>query len=157
MTEQKERFYISSEESGAGSTYSPVIKDKENNDQIVCETIEDTLKFLNELTSPRSLFTLTHEQLIGVKEEIQGKIESKYFELITAESELKNVENSLWLNTDFKAQGLTNDSLRRAFVSDNTSKIRFKIDMAKYELKQLENHIVIINDLIRLRTEEARL
>ena len=154
---KEERFYISSEESGAGSTYSPVIKDKENNDKIVCETIEDTLKFLNELTSPRSLFTLTHEQLIGVKEQIQGKIESKYFELITNESELKNVENSLWLNTDFKAQGLTNDSLRRAFVSDNTSKIRFKIDMAKYELKQLENHIVIINDLIRLRTEEARL
>ena len=153
---QEERFYISSEESGAGSTYSPVIKDKENNDQIVCETIEDTLKFLNELTSPRSLFTLTHEQLIGVKEEIQGKIESKYFELITAESELKNVENSLWLNTDFKAQGLTNDSLRRAFVSDNTSKIRFKIDMAKYELKQLENHIVIINDLIKLRLQEVK-
>ena len=154
---EQERFYISSEESGAGSTYSPVIKDKENNDEIVCETIEDTLKFLNELTSPRSLFTLSHEQLIGVKEQIQGKIESKYFELITTESELKNVENSLWLNIDFKAQGLTNDSLRRAFVSDNTSKIRFKIDMAKYELKQLENHIVIINDLIRLRTEEARL
>ena len=154
---EQERFYISSEESGAGSTYSPVIKDKENNDKIVCETIEDTLKFLNELTSPRSLFTLSHEQLIGVKEQIQGKLESKYFELITNESELKNVENSLWLNTDFKAQGLTNDSLRRAFVSDNTSKIRFKIDMAKYELKQLENHIVIINDLIRLRTEEARL
>lgn len=154
---EQERFYITHEESGAGSTYSPVIKDKENNDQIVCETIEDTLKFLNELTSPRSLFTLSHEQLIGVKEQIQGKIESKYFELITNESELKNVENSLWLKTDFKAQGLTNDSLRRAFVSDNTSKIRFKIDMAKYELKQLENHIVIINDLIRLRTEEARL
>ena len=154
---EQERFYISSEESGAGSTYSPVIKDREQDDKIVCETLEETLTFLNELTSPRSLFTLTHEQLIVVKEEIQGKIESKYFELITTESELKNVENSLWLNIDFKAQGLTNDSLRRAFVSDNTSKIRFKIDMAKYELKQLENHIVIINDLIRLRTEEARL
>jgi hypothetical protein len=153
---KEERFYISSEESGAGSTYSPVIKDKENNDEIVCETIEDTLKFLNELTSPRSLFTLSHEQLIGVKEQIQGKIESKYFELITNESELKNVENSLWLNTDFKAQGLTNDSLRRAFVSDNTSKIRFKIDMAKYELKQLENHIIIINDLIKLRQQEVK-
>ena len=156
MNEQ-ERFYISSEESGAGSTYSPVIKDKENNDKIVCETMEDTLKLINELTNPRPLFTLSHEQLIGVKEQIQGKIESKYFELITAESELKNVENSLWLNTDFKAQGLTNDSLRKAFVSDNTSKIRFKIDMARYELKQLENHITIINDLIRLRLQEERL
>jgi len=154
---KKERFYISSEESGAGSTYSPVIKDREQDDKIVCETMEDTLKFLNELTSPRSLFTLSHEQLIGVKEQIQGKIESKYFELLTTELDLKNVENTLWLETDFKAQGLTNDSLRRAFVSDNTSKIRFKIDMAKYELKQLENHSVIINDLIRLRTEEARL
>ena len=154
---KEERFYISSEESGAGSTYSPVIKDREQDDKIVCETLEETLSFLNELTSPRSLFTLSHEQLIGVKEQIQGKIESKYFELLTTELDLKNVENTLWLETDFKAQGLTNDSLRRAFVSDNTSKIRFKIDMAKYELKQLENHIVIINDLIRLRTEEARL
>ena len=153
---QEERFYITHEESGAGSTYSPVIKDKENNDQIVCETIEDTLQFLNELTSPRPLFTLSHEQLIGVKEEIQGKIESKYFELLTTELDLKNVENSLWLNTDFKAQGLTNDSLRKAFVSDNTSKIRFKIDMAKYELKQLENHIIIINDLIKLRLQEVK-
>ena len=154
---EQERFYITHEESGAGSTYSPVIKDREQDDKIVCETTEDTLKFLNELTSPRSLFTLSHEQLIGVKEQIQGKTESKYFELITTEAELKNVENTLWLETDFKARGLTNDSLRRAFVSDNTSKIRFKIDMAKYELKQLENHIVIINDLIRLRSEESKL
>ena len=153
---QEERFYISSEESGAGSTYSPVIKDREQDDKIVCETMEDALKFLNELTSPRSLFTLSHEQLIGVKEQIQGKIESKYFELLTTELDLKNVENTLWLETDFKAQGLTNDSLRRAFVSDNTSKIRFKIDMAKYELKQLENHIVIINDLIKLRQQEVK-
>ena len=153
---QEERFYITHEESGAGSTYSPVIKDKENNDQIVCETIEDTLKFLNELTSPRSLFTLNPEQLIGVKEEIQGKIESKYFELLTTESDLKNVENSLWLKTDFKSQGLTNDSLREAFVSDQTHDIRFKIDMTRYELKQLENHIVIINDLIKLRQQEVK-
>ena len=153
---QEERFYISSEESGAGSTYSPVIKDREQDDKIVCETMEDTLKFLNELTSPRSLFTLSHEQLIGVKEEIQGKIESKYFELLTTESDLKNVENSLWLKTDFKSQGLTNDSLRKAFVSDQTHDIRFKIDMAKYELKQLENHIVIINDLIKLRLQEVK-
>ena len=154
---EQEIFYITHEESGAGSTYSPVIKDREQDNKIVCETTEDTLKFLNELTSPMSLFTLSHEQLIGVKEQIQGKMESKYFELITTEAELKNVENTLWLETDFKAQGLTNDSLRRAFVSDNTSKIRFKIDMAKYELKQLENHIVIINDLIRLRSEESKL
>ena len=153
---QEERFYITHEESGAGSTYSPVIKDKENNDQIVCETIEDTLKFLNELTSPRSLFTLNPEQLIGVKEEIQGKIESKYFELLTTELDLKNVENTLWLETDFKASKLTNDSLRKAFVSDQTSDIRFKIDMAKYELKQLENHIIIITDLIRLRQLEVK-
>ena len=156
MTEQKERFYISSEESGAGSTYSPVIKDKEQDDKEVCEDIYQTVQLLNELTSPRPLFTLNHEQLIKVKEEIQGKIESKYFELLTTESDLKNVENSLWLKTDFKSQGLTNDSLRKAFVSDQTHDIRFKIDMAKYELKQLENHIIIINDLIKLRLQEVK-
>ena len=153
---QEERFYITHEESGAGSTYSPVIKDKEQDDKEVCEDIYQTVQLLNELTSPRPLFTLNHEQLIKVKEEIQGKIESKYFELLTSESELKNVENTIWLETDFKASKLTNDSLRKAFVSDQTSDIRFKIDMTRYELKQLENHIIIINDLIKLKLQEVK-
>jgi hypothetical protein len=152
----KERFYIEEQEPETGSTYYPVIKDKEQDNKIVCEDIYDTLKLLNELTNVSEMYKFNSEQLIQLKEMIQGKLESKYFELLTNESELKNVENGIWLNTDFKEKGLTNDSLRRAFVSDQTRDIRFKIDMAKYELKQLENHIKIINDLIKLRLQEVK-
>lgn len=147
-----ERFYIEEEfESGSG-VGSPTIKDRET-DETVCEDIYDTLALLNELTKESILFELDALQLIKVKEQVHTKLESKYFELVTRENDLKNVENSLWLKTDFKSQGLTNDKMRTAFVSDNSSDIRFKIAMAKYELKQLENHIKIINDLIILRMQ----
>ena len=108
------------------------------------------------MTTQKCLFDFNCEELIQLKELRQKEVASVYFKLTMAEADLKNSENSLWLNTDFKAQGLTNDSLRRAFVSDNTSKIRFKIDMTRYELKQLENHIIIINDLIKLRLQEVK-
>ena len=84
------------------------------------------------------------------------EVESKYFNLLARERELKNAENHLYLKTDFKAQGLTNDKMRNAFVSDKVSDLRFKVDDAKYELKQQENLLVIINDLLALRMQEVK-
>ena len=144
----KERFYIQEEDPSFGDVCSPVIKDNETG-ETVCEDIHDTLQLLNELTQEKPLHGLDVPELIKVKETIHGKLESKYFELLDSERELKNVENNLWLKTDFKAQGLTNDKMRTAFVTDQTHDLRFKINMAKYELRQLENHIIIIDDLIR--------
>ena len=105
---------------------------------------------------PKCLYDFTCEELIQFKELRQKEIESAYFKVATAELDLRNVENSLWLNTDFKSQGLTNDKMRTAFVSDNTREIRFEISTLKYELKQQENLLIIVNDLIKLRLQEVK-
>ena len=104
----------------------------------------------------KCLYDFNAQELIQFKEQRQKEIESVYFKLVTAELDLRNIENSLWLNTDFKAQGLTNDKMRTAFVSENTREIRFEINTLKYELKQQENLLIIINDLIRLRLQEVK-
>ena len=41
--------------------------------------------------------------------------------------------------------------MRNSYVGDNTYKLRFRLDMAKYELKQEEDELNIINDLINYR------
>lgn len=44
--------------------------------------------------------------------------------------------------------------MRNAHVSSNTYSLRFRLDMAKYELKQQEDDLEIINDLINYRLKE---
>ena len=95
------------------------------------------------------------EQIIRFTENRQLQVNTTYLKLLDKERELKNVENKLWLNTDFKAQGLTNDTMRRAFVSNETHKLRFDVDQLKYELKQHESDLIIINDLLALRMKEG--
>ena len=108
------------------------------------------------MTEQKCLFDFNCEELIQLKELRQNEIASVYFKLIMAEAELKNTENSLWLNTDFKALNLTNDKMRTAFVSDGTKSARFEINTLKYELKEQENLLIIINDLIKLRLQEVK-
>ena len=107
-------------------------------------------------TQKKCLFDFNCEELIQMKELRQKEVTSVYFKLTMAEAELKDSENSLWLNTDFKALSLTNDKMRSAFVSDHTKGARFEINTLKYELKQQENLLIIINDLIKLRLQEVK-
>lgn len=101
------------------------------------------------------IFDFNAENLIKLKEMRLKEVETKYFELITKEQDLKNAENKLWLNTDFKSQGLTNDKMRSAFVSDAVSDLRLKVTFAKHELKQHEDLLTIIDDLLELRMKEV--
>jgi len=91
------------------------------------------------------------KQLIGLKEERLGTLRSSYFNVQSCERALKNAENKLYLKTDFKELGLTNEKMRNAYISDNTYDLRFRLDMAKYELKQQEDSLQIISDLINYR------
>ena len=91
------------------------------------------------------------EQLIRLKEERLAELRSKHFNVLSCERALKNAENRLYLKTDFKQLGLTNEKMRNAHVSNNTYDLRFRLDMAKYELKQQEDSLEIINDLIEYR------
>jgi hypothetical protein len=102
------------------------------------------------------IFNATVEQLIQLKDMRYKEIESKYFELLSCERELKSTENTLYLETNFKELGLTNEKMRNAFVADNTNELKFKLDIAKYELKQQEHDLIILNDLIQLRLQEVK-
>ena len=46
--------------------------------------------------------------------------------------------------------------MRRAFVSHEVTDLKFKVDQAKYELKQHENVVIILNDLLALRMQEVK-
>ena len=102
------------------------------------------------------LFNLNCDELIQLKELRHNEIESAYYKLTSKELDLKNAENNLWLKTDFKEVGCTNDKMRTAYVSNATADIRFEIQQLKYELKQQENLLIIINDLIKLRLQEVK-
>ena len=102
------------------------------------------------------IFDFNAEELIKLKEMRLKEVESKYFEVISRESDLKNIENELYLETDFKELKLTNEKLRNAYVSKATLEARFKLDIARFELKQQENVLTIINDLLKLRMQEVK-
>ena len=102
------------------------------------------------------IFNATVEQLIQLKDMRYKELESKYFEILSCERELKDIENTLYLETNFKELGLTNEKMRNAYVQDQTLEHRFKLDMAKYELKQQEHALIILNDLIQLRLQEVK-
>ena len=92
--------------------------------------------------------------LIKLKEMRLTELRSKYYDMITKERQIKNGENKVLLNTDFKSLGLTNEKQRTAFVQDASAKDRFELDQLKYEYKQQEDDLVILNDLIKLRIAE---
>lgn len=102
------------------------------------------------------IFDFDAEQLIQLKDMRLSEVESKYYEVISRETDLKNAENSLWLNTDFKEVGCTNDKMRTAYVQSHTIDLRLKLDIARFELKQHENNLKIINDLLALRMQEVK-
>ena len=93
-------------------------------------------------------YSFSVEQLIQLKEKRQKQLRSKHFDLLSCERALKNAENKLYLKTDFQKLGLTNDKMRNSYVGDSTYKLRFRLDMAKYELKQEEDELNIIGMIL---------
>ena len=59
-------------------------------------------------------------------------------------------EADILLNTDFKAEGLTNEKQRTAYVNSKTVELKEAIKTHKHSLE-------IVNDLLKLRLQEARL
>ena len=101
-----------------------------------------------------TIFELNAKELIRAKELRLTSLRSKYYQVVTKENEIKNAENTLYLNTDFKELKLTNDKMRTAYVNDALHKEKFKLTQLKYELKQEEDSLQIINDLLNLRLKE---
>ena len=75
-------------------------------------------------------------------------------DLLKTEHDLAAEERNLYLNTDFKELGLTNDKLRSSYVKDQLSDFRFDIAMKKHDIQSKKDDVEILNDLINLKELE---
>ena len=101
-----------------------------------------------------TIYEFNAQELIQSKELRLTSLRSKYYQVVTKENEIKNIENTLYLKTDFKELKLTNDKMRTAYINNALHKEKFELTQLKYELKQEEDSLQIINDLISLRLKE---
>ena len=94
------------------------------------------------MTEPKCLFTYKAEELIRNKDLV-------LFRLNQLEIELLKKEADILLNTDFKAEGLTNEKQRTAYVNSKTVELKEAIKAHKHSLE-------IVNDLLKLRLLEVK-
>ena len=95
------------------------------------------------MNEPKCLFTYNAEQLIRNKDIVLLRLRQLEIDLLKKESELL-------LTTDFKAEGLTNEKQRTAYVNQKTIDLKEAIKAHKHSLE-------IVNDLLKLRLQEERL
>lgn len=89
------------------------------------------------------------DELIDIKKLTLKKIEQKKAQIILLTQVIKSQEHKLLLTTDFKAEGLTNEKMRNAFISEELFDEKVKLDWLKYDLTVYENELSVINDLIK--------
>ena len=102
----------------------------------------------------KCMYDFTVEELIQLKELRLKDLRTKQWQVITKEDDIRNAESNLLLKTDFKELKLTNEKMRTAFINDALHKEKFDLTQLKHELKQNEDVLVVINDLIELRLKE---
>ena len=90
----------------------------------------------------KCLFDLDAEELSRNKDIVQMRLRELEIELLKTESRL-------YLTTDFKAEGCTNERMRKAFVDNETIEIKEAIKAHKHSLE-------IVNDLLKLRMAEVK-
>lgn len=86
--------------------------------------------------------------LIETKRSILKQSENKKAEILTLKHLISIKETSILLNTDFKAEGCTNEKQRSAYVNDKLRELKEELDWLKYDLTVYENDIEILNDLL---------
>ncbi len=96
------------------------------------------------------IFDFGMKALIKMKSESLIILRDLQKDLLKIELDMAAEERNLYLNTDFKKLGLTNDKLRNSYVDDQLSDFRFDIAMKKREIKSKKDDIEIVNDLIKL-------
>lgn len=90
------------------------------------------------------------ENLFDTKKELIDKLKEAEDRLTHAKTSLKNKENDLWLNTQFKELGYTNDDTRRAYVNHETSTLRENEELIRNEITQLKRELNLCDDKIKL-------
>lgn len=95
------------------------------------------------MTEQKCLFNYNAEQLIRNKDIVLLRLRQLEIDLLKKEADIL-------LNTDFKAEGLTNEKQRTAYVNSKTIELKEAIKAHKHSLE-------IVNDLLKLRLQEEKL
>ena len=90
----------------------------------------------------KAIYEMTPEELIKNKDQLLENYASFM-------KEYRGIEITLLLETDFKAEGCTNEKQRTAFINK-------AMDVHKHTRQVYENHIDILNDLLKLRMMEVK-
>lgn len=90
------------------------------------------------------------ENLFDTKKEIIDKLKDAEDRLTSAKADLKKKENELWLHTEFKKLGYTNDDTRRAYVNHETNELRVNEEMIRNEISMLKRELNLCDDKIKL-------
>ena len=91
--------------------------------------------------------------LIETKKLLLQRIDNKKALILSRNLTYKYEETKLLLETDFKAEGLTNEKLRNAFITKKLFNSKKEIEWLKYDLNVLENELSVLNDLINQKGE----
>ena len=102
------------------------------------------------------LFKLGLKALIKAKSDALILLRELELELLNAKHDLAVKERNILLTTDFKDLGLTNEKMRSAYVNEQLSDFRVKIDVQKHRITSKKDDIEIINDLIQLNELELQ-
>ncbi len=102
------------------------------------------------------LFKLGLKALIKAKSDALILLRELELELLNAKHDLANKERNLFLTTDFKELGLTNEKLRTSYVNSQLNDYQVKIDVQKHRIASKRDDIEIINDLIKLNELEMK-
>ena len=94
------------------------------------------------MTEQKCLFNYNAEELIRNKDIVLLRLRQLEIKLMKKEADIL-------LNTDFKAEGLTNEKQRTAYVNSKTVDLKESIKAHKHSLE-------IVNDLLKLRLQEVK-
>ena len=102
---------------------------------------------------PCELFYLKPIELVEAKLYTLQKIRIKEAEIITLEQSIKEDENKLWLTTDFKTEGCTNETMRKAFVNQHVKDDKDNLQWLKHDLTKFHDDLDLIKTLLEVKTE----
>lgn len=100
---------------------------------------------------PCELFYLKPIELVEAKLYTLQKIRMKEAEIIALEHQIKSDETSLWLTTDFKAEGCTNDTMRKQFVRHELEEEEKQLDWLKHDLNKFHDDLTLIKTLLEVK------
>lgn len=93
---------------------------------------------------------MVKENLFDTKQKIIDDLKQSEDELTNAKANLKNKESDLWLNTEFKKIGCTNEDLRKAYVVSETVELRKAEELIRNNINKLKRELDLVDAKIKL-------